>query len=146
MKSRVIFASLVLGLGLTIFGATAATTFTDDSLAANKPANELLVNGSEKQFATFVEQRAQLFSRTANWQNFMRVVSLYNNNPVSVLSLNTVSRDQFNEASSQVTKELSKYPQDAETLRWLNQVSFTTRMINFLWSAEHQPSETTELQ
>ena len=145
MKSRVIFASLVLVLGSMISKATAATTFTDDSPAA-KPASTLLVNGSEKQFAAYVEQRAQLFSRTDNWQNFMRVVSLYNNNPVSVLSINTADRDKFNEASSQVTKELSKYSQNAESLRWLNQVRFTNRMINFLWSTETQTSEMTELQ
>lgn len=145
MKSRVIFASLILGLVLMITGATAATTITDDS-PATKPATALLVNGSEKQLATFIEQRAQSFSRSANWQNFIRVISLYNSNPVSVLSINSTNRDQFNEASSQVAKELNKYPQDAESLRWLNQVNFTTRMINFLWSGESQTGETTELQ
>ena len=49
MKSRVIFASLVLGLGLVITQANAATTTnTDDSPAANKPASAMLVNGSAK--------------------------------------------------------------------------------------------------
>ncbi|OIN59001.1 hypothetical protein [Arsenicibacter rosenii] len=145
MKSRVIFASLILGLGLMITKASAATTITDDSPASKTPASAMLVNGTEKQFAAYVEQKAQLFSQGNDWQNFMRVVSLYNNNPVSVLSVSAADRDKFNEAASQVTKALAKQPANTETVRWIKQADFTKRVINYLWSTETQIQEATDL-
>lgn len=145
MKTRVIFATLILGLGLMSNKASAATTITDDSPVSNKPASAMLINGSEKEFATYVEQRAPRFSRTNNWQNFMRVVSLYNNNPVSVLAINTADRDKFNEAASKVAQELIKQPVDAESANWISQANFTTRVINYLWSMENQNNEVIDL-
>lgn len=139
MKTRVIFASLVLGLGLVTTKATAATTSLDDSPATTKPANTLLINGAEKQFASYVEQRMGRFARQNDWQNFLNVVALYNANPASVLNLSVSDRARFNDAVKGVTKELGRR-KDAEASRWLNQADYTARMINFLWNAnQNQP-------
>ncbi|GAA4398830.1 hypothetical protein GCM10023187_09860 [Nibrella viscosa] len=144
MKTRVIFASLVLGLGLVTSKANAATTTLDDSPAANKPASALLINGSEKQLATYVEQRIGRSVRKSDWQNFYSVVMLYNQNPAALLNLTTEARDQFNAAASQLSKQLAKQ-KGTEAGRWQNQADYTTRIINFLWSVEAGQQEQIEL-
>ncbi|GAB3513417.1 hypothetical protein GCM10027341_55380 [Spirosoma knui] len=146
MKSRVIFASLILGLGLVTFGATAATTTnTDDSPAANKPASAMLVNGSEKQFAAYVEQYVIKSKHNTNWQNFMSVVSLYNQSPANVLQLTATDRAKFNEAAVQVNNVLAKQ-KSAEANRWMTQANHTARMINFLWDVDRSNSESLDNQ
>lgn len=146
MKTRVIFASLVLGLGLTISQADAATTtFIDDSPASKKPTSAMLVNGSEKRFASYVEQNANRFARNANWQNFMSVVSLYNQSPAAVLNLSPADRATFNEAVAQVNTQLAKQ-KNADASRWMDQADLTARMINFLWNANQPTSETPDVQ
>ena len=146
MKTRVIFASVVLGLGLSISQANAATTIVnDDSPAAKKPASAMLVNGSEKQFASYVEQNVNRLGRNTNWQNFMSVVSLYNQNPVAVLTISPADRAKFNEAVVQVNTQLAKQKK-AEASRWMNQADLTARMINFIWDANQPVSESPDVQ
>lgn len=146
MKTRVIFASAVLGLGLAISQANAATTILlDDSPAAKKPASAMLVNGSEKRFASYVEQNVNRFARNTNWQNFMSVVSLYNQNPAAVLTVSPADRAKFNEAIAQVNTQLAKQ-KNAEASGWMNQADLTARMINFLWDANQAVSETPDVQ
>lgn len=147
MKSRVIFASLILGLGLANTQADAATTNAiDDSPAANKPAGTMLVKGSEKQFAQFVEHKTNKLTKSVNWQNFMSIVSLYNENPVAVLSLDANSRMKFNETNTQLTKELAKRTNNAEATRWISQADKTARMINLLWDVEAEASKVSETE
>lgn len=144
MKSRVIFASLVLGLGLTISQAGAATTTnTDDSPAAKKPASTMLVNGSQKVFASYVEQHIAKFATTTNWQNFMSVITSYNDQPAAVLNISPADRATFNEGAAQVINELAKV-NDAEAAHWMDQANHTTRMINFLWNVNLPISDVTE--
>ena len=146
MKSRVIFASLVLGLGLVNNQATAATTTnTDDSPATNKPASTMLVNGSQKQFASYAGLNIAKFVNTTNWQNFMSVVSLYNQNPAAVLTISPADRAKFNEATSQLTNKLAKQ-KDVNASNWTKQVGHTARMINFLWETNQPNSETLDVQ
>lgn len=146
MKSRVIFASLILGLGLTAFKANAATTInTDDSPAANKPASAMLVNGSQKLFASYVEQNIAKFAHTTNWQNFMSIISLYNENPAAVLNISSADRAKFNEAAAQLNNQLVKQ-KNADASRWTNQAGYTARMINFLWNANQSLSENSDVQ
>ncbi|WP_080241027.1 hypothetical protein [Spirosoma rigui] len=146
MKTRVIFASLVLGLGLAISQADAATTINiDDSPAAKKPASAMLVNGSEKQFASYIEQNVNRFARNTNWQNFMSVVSLYNQNPAAVLTISPADRVKFNEAIAQVNTQLAKQ-KNVEASRWMNQADLTARMINFIWNTNQPASETPDIQ
>ncbi|WP_420147151.1 hypothetical protein [Spirosoma sp.] len=146
MKSRVIFASVILGLGLATTQATAATTTnTDDSPAATKPANAMLVNGSQKQFVAYAEQNVNKLTQTTNWQNFMSVVSLYNQKPAAVLTISPADRVKFNEAATQVTNTLAKQ-KDAEATRWTSQASYTARMINFLWNADQSLSQIDNVQ
>ena len=146
MKTRVIFASLILGLGLASTQATAATTTnTDDSPAANKPASTMLVNGSQKLFASYVEQNIAKFVKTTNWQNFMSVVSLYNQSPSAVLTVSAADRAKFNEAIVQVNTQLAKQ-KSAEASHWINQADHTARMINFLWNANQSISQDADIQ
>lgn len=146
MKTRVIFASMILGLGLATTWATAATTTnTDDSPAANKPASAMLVNGSQKQFASYTERNMTQFTHTTNWQNFMNVVSLYNQNPAAVLTISPADRVKFNEATTQVIHTLAKQ-KNADANRWTNQASHTARMINFLWNADQSISQEADVQ
>lgn len=146
MKTRVIFASLILGLGLATSQATAATTTnTDDSPAANKPASAMLVNGSQKLFASYVEQNVAKFVNTTNWQNFMSVVSLYNQNPAALLNISPADRAKFNEAAVQVNNRLAKQ-KDAAAGHWMNQAGYTARMINFLWDANQSISQAADIQ
>ncbi len=144
MKSRVIFASLVLGLGLTISQAGAATTTnTDDSPAAKKPASTMLVNGSQKLFASYVEQHVARFATTTNWQNFMSVITSYNDQPAAVLNISPADRAAFNEGAAQVINELAKV-NEAEAAHWMGQANHTTRMINFIWNVNLPSSEVAE--
>ncbi|UFH53184.1 hypothetical protein [Spirosoma sp. KNUC1025] len=146
MKTRVIFASVILGLGLATTQATAATTTnTDDSPATTKPANAMLVNGSQKQFASYAEQNIIKFTHTTNWQNFMSVVSLYNQSPSAVLTISPADRAKFNEATTQVINTLAKQ-KNAEAIRWTNQAGYTARMINFLWNADQSLSQAAGVQ
>ena len=146
MKTRVIFASLILGLGLVSNQATAATTTnTDDSPAAIKPANAMLVNGSQKLFASYAEQNIAKFTHTTNWQNFMSIVSLYNQSPAAVLSISPADLAKFNEATTQITNTLAKQ-KNAEAIRWTNQADHTARMINFLWNADQSLSQAADVQ
>lgn len=146
MKSRVIFASLVLGLGLVLTQATAATTTnTDDSPAANKPASTMLVNGSQKLFASYVEQNVAKLANTTNWQNFMSVVSLYNQTPAAVLNISAADQVKFNEAVAQINTQLAKRT-DAEASRWMKQAGYTARMINFLWNTNQSTSQDADIQ
>lgn len=146
MKTRVIFASLVLGLGLAISQADAATTIVnDDSPAAKKPASAMLVNGSEKQFAAYLEQNTNRFAHNTNWQNFMSVVSLYNQNPAALLDVSSADRAKFNEAIAQLNTQLVRQ-KGAEANRWMIQADLTARMINFIWNANQPVSEMPEIQ
>ena len=146
MKTRIIFASAILGLGLAISQANAATTIvSDDSPAAKKPASAMLVNGSEKQFAAYVGQNVNRLERNTNWQNFMSVVSLYNQNPTAVLAIRPTDRATFNEATTHVNTQLAKR-KSVEANRWLNQADLTARMINFIWDANQPVSEMPEIQ
>ena len=146
MKSRVIFASVVLGLGLVITQANAATTTnTDDSPAATKPASAMLVNGSQMQFAAYIGHTVGKFAQTTNWTNFMSVVSLYNQSPAAVLNISPADRAKFNEAAAQVTNTLAKQ-KDANASLWMHQADHTTRMINFLWNANQSAVEAADIQ
>ena len=146
MKTRVIFASLILGLGLMTSQADAATTTnTDDSPAATKPASAMLVNGSQTQFAAYVGHTNARFAQTTNWVNFMSVVSLYNQNPVAVLTLSPADRARFNQAAAQVNNELVKQ-HTVEASRWMTQADHTARLINFLWNATPSDSEMPDVQ
>ncbi|SOD79253.1 hypothetical protein [Spirosoma fluviale] len=146
MKSRVIFASLILGLGLVTTQANAATTINiDDSPAASKPASAMLVNGSQKQFAAYIGQNVAKFAQTTNWQNFMSVVSLYNQSPSAVLNLSPAERAKFNESAAQVQNTLAKH-KNANAGHWMNQVDHTTRMINFLWNVNQPVAEAADIQ
>ena len=133
MKTRSIFASVILAAGLTISQANAATTTnTDDSPANNKPASALLVNGTQTQFAVYVGHSLGKFAQTTQWVDFMNVVMLYNQNPAAVLTLSPADRATFNEASAVVLKKLASQ-KGPEAARWMNQAHRTTRLINFLW-------------
>ena len=146
MKSRVIFASLILGLGLATTQADAATTTnTDDSPAATKPASAMLINGSEKQFASYVDQHVTKFKRNTNWQNFINVVSLYNQNPANVLLLSAADQARFNEAATQVNYLLAKQ-KSADANRWKTQANYTARMMNFLWDIDRSNNEIVDAQ
>ncbi len=146
MKSRIIFASLILGLVLTTTQSNAATTTnTDDSPATTKPASAMLVNGSQMQFAAYIGQNTAKFAQTTNWQNFMSVVSLYNQSPSAVLTISPADRAKFNEAAAQLTNTLAKQ-KDANASRWMNQADHTTRMINFLWNANQPVAQATDVQ
>lgn len=137
---------MILGLGLAISQANAATTIViDDSPAAKKPASAMLVNGSEKQFASYVEQNVARFAHNTNWQNFMSVVSLYNQNPAAVLTISPADRAKFNVAIAYVNTQLAKQ-KNAEANRWMNQADLTARMINFIWDANQPVSEMPEIQ
>ena len=147
MKSRVIFASLILGLGLMTSKASAATTPSDDSPAASKSAvATMLVNGSEKQFASFMEQKASRAARKTEWQRVVNVVSLYDTNPVALLSLSAADRNVFNDSAIALNKQLVRKTDSAETLRWAAQVDYTVRIINFLWSVNQLASELAETE
>ncbi len=146
MKTRVIFASMILGLGLATTQANAATTTnTDDSPAANKPASAMLVNGSQMQFAAYIGQNAGKFAQTTNWQNFTSVLSLYNESPSAVLTISPADRATFNKAAAQLSNTLAKQ-KNANASRWMNQVDYTTRMINFLWDTNQPVVEATDVQ
>ena len=142
MKSRVIFASLILGLAITTT-ANAATTLIDDSPAANKSAATLLVNGSEKQFARFIEQHANRFSHTSAWQTYMNVVSMYNQNPVNVLNLSAADRAEFVKASSVVSSQLAKQKQP-EASQWAGQVNNTVRTLAYFWTVSQDQAQLSE--
>ena len=147
MKSRVIFASLILGLGLMTSKASAATTISDDSPAANKSAvATMLVNGSEKQFTSFMEQKASRAARKTEWQRVVNVVSLYDTNPVALLSLSTADRNVFNDSAIALNKQLIRKTDSTETLRWAAQVDYTVRIINFLWNVNQSASELVETE
>ncbi len=146
MKTRVIFASVILGLGLATSQASAATTTnTDDSPAANKPASAMLVNGSQVQFAVYFGQTNAKFAETTNWHNFMSVVSLFNQSPAAVLNLSPADRARFNEATTQVNNQLAKQ-KDAAASLWMTQARHTARMINFLWDTNQPVTEATDVQ
>ncbi len=144
MKTRVIFASLILGLGLMTSQADAATT-NNDSPAANKPASAMLVNGSQVHFATYIGQKLGKLAQTTNWNNFVSVVSLYDRQPAAVLSLSPAERVAFNQAVAQINGQLAKQ-KNAEASRWMNQADNTARMINFIWDAAKSNQEGSDVQ
>ena len=140
MKSRVIFASLILGLGLVANQATAATTIVDDSPVTTKTTNRLLATGTQKEFASYVEQHFSRFARKGNWQNFLSVVSQYNEQPVSVLNIGTEARNKFNNAALAVNKKLTTNS-SIEATAWQLEAANMTRMINFLWDVQTSQSQ-----
>lgn len=148
MKTRSIFASVILAAGLTISQANAATTNTDDSPANNKPASALLVNETQTQFAVYAGRSLGNFAQTTQWADFMNVVRLYNQNPAAMLNLSPADRTTFNDASAVVLKKLASR-KGTESARYLNQAHRTTRLINFLWDV-NQPQaneiQVTEIQ
>ena len=142
MKSRIIFASLILGLAITTT-ANAATNITDDSPVATKTVATLLVNGSEIQFAHFVEQHANRFSRTSAWQTYMNVVLMYNQNPVDVLRLSAADQAEFVKASAVVSGQLAKQKQ-AEAGYWAGQVTNTVRTLSYFWTVSQDQAQLPE--
>ncbi|MEZ0486452.1 hypothetical protein [Fibrella aquatica] len=135
MKTRVIFASLILGLSITATSNAAigvATTINDDSPAANKPAGTMLINGSEKMFSTYADQKMNRLTRQPSWQTCMDVVTKYNENPISVLALTATEHENFKQAASVVSKQLAKQ-KDGNASLWLSQVDNTVRTISYFW-------------
>ena len=143
MKTRVIFASLILGLGLVANQATAATTITDDSPAANKTANSLLATGTQKQFALYVGQHFGRFAKKSEWQRFFGVVSQYNENPVSVLNLNAEAQNKFNQSAAAVQQKLAR-ENGAEAIAWNQQATNLVRMFNFIWNVQANQAQPTD--
>lgn len=131
MKTLVIFASLILGLRIAAT-ADAATTITDDSSVVSKPVVTMLAQRSEKSLLSLVERKMTRLSRQPEWQTYMTVVSMYNQNPVSVLTLSATEQDKFKRASSAVTNRLLKQP-DAAANELLTQVNNTAQMITYFW-------------
>ena len=145
MKTRNIFASVILAAGLTISQANAATTTNnDDSPANTKPASAMLVNGTQTQFAVYVGHSLGKFAQTTQWVNFMNVVMLYNQSPAAVLLLSPADRATFNEASAVVLKKLASQ-KGTEAAQYLNQAHRTTRLINFLWDVNLPQADSIQL-
>ena len=132
MKLPVIFASMILGLSITA-SANTATTIPDDSSVANTPTGTMLVNGSEKMFSLYADQKMSRLTRQPAWQSYMDVVTMYSQNPVSVLGLTAAQRDNFKFASSLVSKQLSKQ-KDGDAGLWTAQVNNTVRVLTYFWS------------
>ena len=55
----------------------------------------MLVNGSQKLFTSYAEQHIGTFATTTNWQNFMSVITSYNQNPAAVLTISPADRAKF---------------------------------------------------
>ena len=142
MKTRVIFASLILGLGITAT-SNAATTSNDDSPVTNKPAGTMLINGSEKKFIAYADLKMSRLTRLPEWQTCMDVVAKYNEKPVSVLTLSQTERDNFKQASSVVMKQLAKQ-KDGNANLWSNQVNNTVQMISYFWALSHEAPQTSD--
>ncbi len=140
MKSRVIFALLILVLGVTA-SASAATINTDDSPASAKSVSPMLTKGSEKQFAQYIETKFSRFVRRSEWPTFKAVIDEYNQNPTSVLEFDADIRQRFNIAATQVMARMGK-ENSAESIAFMGQTDRTTRMINFLWSWAQTSPET----
>lgn len=140
MKTRVIFASLILVMGITASANSATTTNTDDSPVANKAAGTLLINGSEKSFAQFVGHKANRITRQPEWQTYMDVVSMYNQHPASVLTLSAAERASFLSASARVNGQLTKLT-DAGANHWLTQATNTVRTIAYFWTLTDEQSQ-----
>jgi hypothetical protein len=142
MKSRVIFASLILVLGVTA-SASAATIATGDSpvVSTSVSVTPMLINGSEKQFAQYIETKFSRFARRSDWSGFKQVVEQYNQNPVSVVALDADARQRFNTATTQVVSRMAK-ENSAESLAFMGQTDRTARMINFLWDWAQTGPET----
>ncbi len=142
MKMPVIFASLILGLSITA-SANTATTITDDSSVANTPTGTMLVNGSEIMFSHYADQKMSRLTRQSTWQTYMDVVTMYSQNPVSVLGLTAAQRDNFKVASSVVMKQLGKR-KDSDASLWANQVENTVRVISYFWAIAPDEAQVTE--
>jgi hypothetical protein len=140
MKSRIIFASLILALGVSA-SASAATIPTGDSPAVSNSVSPMLTRGSEKQFAQYIESKFGRFSRRSEWPTFRTVVDEYNQNPLWVLALNADLRQRFNTASGQIVNRMAK-ENSVESVAYMGQTDRTTRMINFLWSWAETGPET----
>ncbi len=140
MKTRVIFASVILGLGLVANQATAATTINDDSPVANKTANALLATGTQKQFASYMEQHFNRFAKKSDWKGFFGVVSQYNENPVNVLNLSADAQTKFNQSAVAVDKKLAR-ENSVEATAWQQQTNSVVRMINFIWNVQASQSQ-----
>lgn len=140
MKSRVIFASLVLGLGLVANQATAATTLSDDSPAANKMVNPLLATGPQKQLASYMERNFSRFTKKSDWKGFFGVMSQYSENPVSVLNFTADEQNKFNQSATAVGKKLAR-ENSAEATVWQEQATGVVRMINFIWDVQANQSQ-----
>lgn len=135
MKTRVIFASVILGLGLVANQATAATTVIDDSPVANKTGNTLLATGTQKQFASYMGQHFNRFAKKSDWKGFFGVVSQFNENPVTVLTLSADAQQQFNQSAAAVDKKLAR-ENSVEAMAWQQQTTSVVRMINFIWNVQ----------
>ncbi len=119
--------------------ASAATIPTDDSPATSKSVSPMLTNGSEKQFAQYIETKFGRFVRHSDWSGFKQVVDQYNQNPVSLVALDAETRQRFNTAATQVVSRMAK-KNSAESLAFMGQTDRTTRMINYLWDwAQNSP-------
>lgn len=140
MKSRVIFASLVLGLGLVANQATAATTLSDDSPAANKTANALLATGTQKQLASYMERNFSRFAKKSDWKGFFGVVAQYSENPTGVLSFTADEQNKFNQSAAIVDRRLAR-ENSAEAIAWKGQATGVVRMINFIWNVQANQSQ-----
>ena len=93
-----------------------------------------------------MEQKASRAARKTEWQRVVNVVSLYDTNPVALLSLSAADRNLFNDSAIALNKQLVRKTDSAETLRWAAQVDYTVRIINFLWSVNQLASELAETE
>lgn len=143
MKLRVIFASLILGLGLVANQANATTTIIDDSPAAHKVANTLLASNAQKQFTAYMEQRFGRFAKRSEWQEFSNVISQYNENTIQVLNFDADAQRKFNESATAVTKKLGR-KNSAEAIAWQEHTNNVVRMLNFIWNVAADQAQPTD--
>ncbi len=130
MKNLFIFAVCLMGINATA-NADQPTTSIKSS---NAQSANLLANGAEKEFVSYVETKQKNIASSSEWSDFVMVVTSYNQNPKEFLKLDDSKKTNFNVIALLVQSQLAKTKGD-EAKKWAGDLKMTTGVINYLWNS-----------
>ncbi len=127
-KISFIFAA-VLGV---ILSANPAASYSADKNADSSAKTELLADGHEVAFSSFVQENLTKYSKKAEWAQVEKIVTQYSQSPSQLRNLSADDKAAFEKAVSKLNKRLSRI-KGQEGTKWASDLSKTTRQIQLIW-------------
>jgi hypothetical protein len=141
MKYTVRLIIFVVGFGLSFISIEAYAK--DDKSTANTAG---LSKGREKAFEQYITDNFTPFIEQDEWKIFVEVVTLYNQSPSKLSTVNAETQQQFKSAVKLLNHAMNSI-NDENAKSWNESIRKTAHNIDFLWRVDWEtltPAHDTE--